>query len=396
MRDFWEPVILHVDMDAFFASVEQLCHPEWRGKPVIVGADPKQGKGRGVVSTASYEARKFGIHSAMPISKAYQLCPNGIFVQPSGNIYSDHSRIVFDTLYEFTPIIEVLGIDEAFLDVTGSWHLFGSIERIGIAIKQRIESKTGLTASVGIASSKSVAKIASDWKKPDGLTIVPPERVQAFLDPLTISKLFGVGNKMCDALMHLGLKSVKDLRGYPLETLEQKFGKMGSHLYRMARGIDNRKVRTYEQVKSVSNETTFEIDQTDPDYLMRVLLKLCEKVSSRLRKKALHGKSVQLKLRFDDFTTFTRRITLNNYTCSTEEIFLRGKQLIQEFLKTERPIRLIGIGVSNLREQKGVQTTLWDEKNRRKQLLDKVVDEIQRKFGKSAISHADSLNLKNH
>jgi nucleotidyltransferase/DNA polymerase involved in DNA repair len=396
MRDIWAPVILHVDMDAFFASVEQLCHPEWREKPVIVGADPKFGKGRGVVSTASYEARKFGVHSAMPISKAYQLCPNGIFVQPSGNIYSDYSRKVFDVLYEFTPLIEVLGSDEAFLDATGSWHLFGAIEKIGIAVKQRIKSATGLTASIGIAPSKSVAKIASDWNKPDGLTIVPPDTVQSFLDPLSISKLFGVGNKMYDSLVRLGVKTVKDLRGYPQEILEQKFGKMGSHLYRMARGIDKRRVQSYEEVKSVSNEITFGIDQTDPEYLMRVLLKLCEKVSGRLRNKALHGKSIQLKLRFDDFTTFTRRKTLNNYTNSTEELFLRGKQLMQEFLITERPIRLIGIGVSNLRAQKGIQTSIWDEQNRRKQLLDKVVDEIQKKFGKSAICHADSLNLKNH
>jgi len=191
----WSKIIIHVDMDAFFASVEQLLHPEWRGKPVIVGADPKGGKGRGVVSAASYEARRFGVHSAMPISRAYQLCPHAIFVLPHSDVYRDYSNRVFRILEKFSPKIEPLSIDEAFLDSTGTLKMFGSVENLGMAIKHEIKSRTGLTASVGIAPSKSVAKIASDYQKPDGLTIIPPDEVQNFLDPLPVSCLWGVGKQ---------------------------------------------------------------------------------------------------------------------------------------------------------------------------------------------------------
>ena len=203
MGDHWRKIIAHVDMDAFFASVEQLLNPDWLGKPVIVGADPAGGAGRGVVSTASYEARKFGVHSAMPISQAYHLCPNGIFVQPHGYIYQEYSKKVFDILITFTPQIETLSIDEAFLDFTGSLHLFDSIQDLGERIKYEIKSKTSLPASVGLSSVKSVAKIASDLNKPDGLTIVPPDKIQDFLDPLPVTRLWGIGEKTYESLQKM-------------------------------------------------------------------------------------------------------------------------------------------------------------------------------------------------
>lgn len=397
----WKRVIVHVDMDAFFAAVEQLLRPELRGKPVIVGADPKGGKGRGVVSTASYEARAFGVRSAMPISRAYRLCPQGIYLSPDGKLYSRYSRKIFEILNQFSPRIEPVSIDEAFLDVTGSVHLFGSIQKLGQEIKRRIHAGTGLTASVGIAPSKSVAKIASDMQKPDGLTIVAPENVQEFLDPLPASKLWGVGKKSMETLLRMGICTVRDLRQYPLAVLEQKFGAMGEHLFRMARGIDPREVQEEEEIKSVSHETTFEVDQTDREVLLSTLLALAEKVSSRLRKYGLRGKTVQLKLRFQDFSTFTRHKTLSHYTNLTDEIFTVSKSLFEQFDKpgveetaTSRPVRLIGVGLSQLVNEKGMQTSFWDLENERKVRLEKVVDQIQEKFGKSIITHAQALGAR--
>ncbi len=397
----WKRVIVHVDMDAFFAAVEQLLRPELRGKPVIVGADPKGGKGRGVVSTASYEARVFGVHSAMPISEAYRLCPQGIYIPPNGKLYSQYSRKVFEILNHFSPQIQPVSIDEAFLDVTGSVHLFGSIQKLGEEIKRRVHAGTGLTASVGIAPSKSVAKIASDMQKPDGLTIIAPENVQEFLDPLPASKLWGVGKKSMETLLRMGIRTVRDLREYPLEVLEQKFGVMGEHLFRMARGIDEREVHEEEEIKSVSHETTFEVDQTDRELLLSTLLALAEKVGSRLRKYGLRGKTVQLKLRFQDFSTFTRHKTLSHYTNLTDEIFTVSKSLFEQFDKTgvketdpPRPVRLIGVGLSQLVSEKGMQTSFWDLENERKVRLEKVMDQIQEKFGKSIITHAQALGAR--
>ena len=396
MKTDWTQVIVHVDMDAFFASVEQLHHPEWRGKPVIVGADPREGRGRGVVSTASYEARKYGIHSAMPISKAYRLCPHGIYVAPHGKLYSDYSKQIFEILYHFTPIVEILSIDEAFLEVTGSLHLFNSIENLGKEIKKQIFEVTKLTASLGIAPNKSVAKIASDFIKPDGLTIVFQEDIQKFLDPLPITKLFGVGKKMHEILQHLGINTVKDLCNYPKAFLEDKFGEMGAHIYNMARGIDDRRVQIDGEIKSISHETTFETDLVDEEHLNNTMLHLAAKVGQRLRKRNLKGKTIQLKIRFDDFTTFTRRKTLVNYTHLTDDIYKIGLKMLKEFYPLEKPIRLIGIGVSHIIDEKGMQISLWDIQNEKKLALEKIMDQIQEKFGKSAIIHANTISFKKH
>ena len=396
MKTDWTQVIVHVDMDAFFASVEQLHHPEWRGKPVIVGADPREGRGRGVVSTASYEARKYGIHSAMPISKAYRLCPHGIYVAPHGKLYSDYSKQISEILYHFTPIVEILSIDEAFLEVTGSLHLFNSIENLGKEIKKQIFEVTKLTASLGIAPNKSIAKIASDFIKPDGLTIVSQEDIQKFLDPLPITKLFGVGKKMHEILQHLGINTVKDLCNYPKAFLEDKFGEMGAHIYNMARGIDDRRVQIDGEIKSISHETTFETDLVDEEHLNNTMLHLAAKVGQRLRKRNLKGKTIQLKIRFDDFTTFTRRKTLVNYTHLTDDIYKIGLKMLKEFYPLEKPIRLIGIGVSHIIDEKGMQISLWDIQNEKKLALEKIMDQIQEKFGKSAIIHANTISFKKH
>jgi len=390
----WSKIIIHVDMDAFFASVEQLLHPEWRGKPVIVGADPKGGKGRGVVSAASYEARRFGVHSAMPISRAYQLCPHAIFVLPHSDVYRDYSNRVFRILEKFSPKIEPLSIDEAFLDSTGTLKMFGSVENLGMAIKHEIKSRTGLTASVGIAPSKSVAKIASDYQKPDGLTIIPPDEVQNFLDPLPVSCLWGVGKKMQETLCKMGIHTIKTLRQYPLKVLEDKFGKMGIHIYHIARGLDEREITIEEEVKSVSNETTFSRDIEDIEVIRNTIFALAEKVCGRLRRAGLSGRTIHLKIRFDNFQTFTRSFTLNFPVNLTHEVYDTAEKLLSEFDPLKLPVRLVGVGVSNLVSEKNKQLSIWDIENQRKLKLEKIMDHIQDKYGKHSITHAQTLAAK--
>lgn len=394
MQSSWSRIIVHVDMDAFFAAVEQLLHPEWKGKPVIVGADPRGGKGRGVVSTASYEARKYGVYSAMPISKAYQLCPHGIYVLPHGDVYSDYSQQVFSVIETFSPLVEALSIDEAFLDMTGSIHLYNSVEEIGQKIKSEIKKKTSLTASVGIAPSKSVAKIASDFLKPDGLMVVYPDKVQEFLDPLPVTRLWGIGKQTYRELLKLGIKTVAQLRQYPQKVLEDKFGKWGEHIFRMARGLDERSVLSEESVKSVSNEMTFENDVNDADYLRRIIFTLAEKVGGRLRRSRIQGRTVHIKIRFSDFTTHTRSHTLPRTTHLTQEIYETAYQLFSQFLPLEKYVRLMGVGVSNLETEAGSQLTIWDLDEQKKKKIEKVMDQIQDKFGKTIIQHAESLDSR--
>ncbi len=396
MGSNWPRVIVHVDMDAFFAAVEQLLHPEWKGKPVIVGADPRGGRGRGVVSTASYEARRYGIHSAMPISQAYRLCPQGIYVRPHGEVYAEYSRRIMTLLTDFTPYIQAVSIDEAFLDVTRSVHLFGDIEPLALEVKRRIFQETRLTASIGVAPSKSVAKMASDFRKPDGLTIVPPEKVPSFLDPLPVRKIWGVGEKTYRQLHRLGIETIGQLRRFPRQVLRQTLGRMGEHLYRMARGEDNRAVQPEDDIKSVSHEITFETDETRPEMLENVLLNLSEKVGRRLRKYGLKGKTVRLKLRFADFSTYTRSHTLTHHTHLTEEIYAVGRQLLIGFRELPHPVRLIGIGVSQLVDEQGVQLSMWDIENEKKLRLEKIMDELQDKYGALALTHAQTLVVKHN
>lgn len=394
MEKQWSKVIAHIDMDAFFAAVEVLLNPELRGKPLIIGSDPQKGKGRGVVSTASYEARVFGVHSAMPVSKAYRLCPHGIFVSPRSGVYGEYSRRIFSIVERFTPNIQRVSIDEAFLDLSGSVHLYGSIANIGKAIKKAISDEVNLTASIGISNSKSVAKIASDFDKPDGLTIVPPDQIQQFLDPLSISRLWGAGAKTVSRLEEMGIRTVSDLRKYPLEMLQQKMGKMGPHLHQMALGIDEREVHEREAVKSVSNERTFGVDQTDLEIIHSTLLRLSEKVAGRLRRKGFSGRTIQVKIRFSDFSTFTRHKTLSHATHATEEIYRVCLKLIEPFRQEKKAVRLMGVGVSQLQTLQGSQMNFLENADQRKENLEQIMDQLQDKFGKKALTHADTLNAK--
>ena len=305
-----ERVIVHVDMDAFFAAIEERDHPEYRGKPVVVGADPKGGRGRGVVSTCSYAARKFGIHSAQPVSEAWRRCPHAVFVRPRMEAYVAASRRIGRIFEGFTPDVEPISIDEAFLDVTGSLHLFGSKRRLGEHMQRRVFAETQLTCSLGIAPCKLVAKIASDLEKPRGLVIVEPHEVEAFLRPLPVGRLWGVGKKTREALDALGIATVGNLADSDRAELSRRFGKHGEALWDLAHGIDDRPVEPADDAKSVGNEHTFPTDTADPRLVASTLMELCEKVAYRLRQDGLRGRTVTTKIRFEDFTTLTRATTL--------------------------------------------------------------------------------------
>ncbi|MCJ7680465.1 MAG: DNA polymerase IV, partial [Candidatus Aminicenantes bacterium] len=316
-----ERYIVHVDMDAFFAAVEQRDNPALQGKPVIIGADPKGGKGRGVVATCSYEARKYGIHSALPISTAFKKCPHGVFIPPSGEKYSRESEIIFTILRRFSPDVEPVSIDEAFLDISGSFILFGSPEETCRKIKASIRSETKLTASVGMAPNKVTAKIASDLEKPDGLVIVSQDNLLSFLHPLPVSRLWGVGQKTRDALKHHGILTIGDLARQDKAVFIQTFGRHGEHAWDLANGIDPREVRAVSPAKSYGHEHTFDTDTRDRVLLLNILMDLSEKVSRRLRKAGEKGRTVTLKIRFSDFKTYTRRTTLDTPTNFSEIIY---------------------------------------------------------------------------
>ena len=384
-------VILHVDMDAFFAAVEQREHPDFFGKPVIVGADPKNGEGRGVVSTCSYEARKYGIHSAMPISQAYKLCPHGIYVPPNGALYSQVSKDIFELFYEFTDLVEPLSIDEAFLDVTGCVKLFGSAKNIGQKLKYRIYETQALTASVGIAPNKFIAKIASDLEKPDGLVIVDENRIQEFLNPLPLKRLWGAGKKTLEVFNKQHIYTIGDLAKLPKDILQKKFGKHGAHFYNLSRGIDNRPVIPGHEVKSVSNEMTFSHDLRDMEKLHETLLHLSEKVGYRMRKKNLKGKTVQLKLRYEGFETLTRNKTLKYTTANTETIFKVVWNLFEYNYDKRRKVRLLGVGVSGFKDKSDEQLSLFDKPEKKTSELDVVEDLVRKKFGKNAINRAEGM-----
>ncbi len=384
-------IILHVDMDAFFAAVEQREHPELKGKPVIVGADPKGGRGRGVVSTCSYEARKFGVHSAMPISQAYRLCPQGIYVRPNGKLYQQVSGEIFEIFYEFTDLVEPVSIDEAFLDVTGSVRLFGDGVSIAKKIKKRILEKEQLTSSIGVAPNKYLAKIASDLEKPDGLVVVEPDKIESFLWSLDISKLWGAGQKTQQILRKMGIQTIGDLARFPRDILKSKLGSVGDHFYNLAHGHDNRPVIIREEVKSVSNEHTFSEDTADIDVLRQKLIYLCEKVGYRLRKKQLKGRTIHLKLRYENYSTITRNLTIWKATDRTREIFDIVWDLFEKNYMTGRKVRLLGVGVSGFGEAEGKQLSLFDALDEKHRELDKVHDILVDRFGKHIIQRAESL-----
>ncbi|MDZ7318185.1 MAG: DNA polymerase IV [candidate division KSB1 bacterium] len=385
-------VILHIDMDAFFAAIEELDHPEYRGQPVIVGADPKGGRGRGVVSTCNYIARQFGVHSAMPISQAYRLCPNAIFVPPRMARYVELSDRLFEILHDFTPAVEPISIDEAFLDITGCVRLLGTPEEIAVRIKQAIRQQLGLSASIGIAPNKFIAKIASDLRKPDGLVIVSPEEVTQFLQPLPISKMWGVGPKTEAAMLKLGIHTIGDLARLTQAEAIKKFGKSGLHFWHLANGIDEREVAAAQAIKSVSLENTFEEDVADEQVIEQTLLALADNVSRILRQKQLQGKTITLKIRLQDFSTFTRSQSFDTFIDASTVISRITLKLYHEFPNKDQKIRLLGVAVSNLIPAQQAQLGLFSPQDTSDRRIDQVIDLVQNKFGPDLIKKASLMD----
>jgi len=379
--------ILHVDMDAFYAAVEERDHPELRGKPVVIGADPKGGKGRGVVSTASYAARKFGVASAMPISTAFRLCPNGIFLPPDMGKYSAVSKQVRVIFEEFTEQVEPISVDEAFLDVTGSVRLFGDGETIARKVKVRIREQTQLTASVGVASAKLIAKIASDLKKPDGLVVVPPGGERAFLAPLSVRRLWGVGPKMEERLAKLGIHTIGQLAEMGRTPL---LGSHGLDLQRLARGDDDRPVvADAGRARSVSVEHTFDADEDNPRILKKRLLQLADELSRRLRSESLSGRTITLKYRDQTFKTRTHARSLRAPTNVASELYETATILFDEVHGSVK-VRLLGIGVSGFAEP--AQKALFDEDvSPQGSRIDELRDVVGQKFGPQALRRASDL-----
>jgi len=376
--------IIHLDMDAFYPSVEVLDNHELKGKPVIVGGS----KERGVVSSASYEARKFGVHSAQPMATAMQLCPNGIVLPVRMARYKEVSEQVFEIFYLFTPLVEPLSIDEAFLDVTGSTRLLGSAIEIAEKIKQMVVVKTGLTISAGVAPSKFVAKIASDMEKPDGLTVVTADKIRDFLDPLPIKKMWGVGKVTQEALSRLSIHTFKDLRQMPVEVLEKKFGKHGIYMHQLSMGIDERNVVTLHDVKSIGHEDTYSKDILDLKLAKRELLSLANRVARRMRRKGLEGKTITLKVKYYDFVQITRSVTRHKYTNDSADIYSNICSLLEKTAVGKKPVRLLGISLSNLADfGSGRQLSLfnYNGSNEKRKELNKTLDSIFNKFGGKGI-----------
>ncbi|MCL6431690.1 MAG: DNA polymerase IV [Anaerolineae bacterium] len=380
--------ILHVDLDAFFASVEELLDPAIAGKPIIVGGDPQ---GRGVVSSASYAARAFGVRSAMPMAVALRLCPQAIVRRGHYREYGRYSRQVMAILREYTPLVEQVSIDEAFLDVTGCERLWGPADGLARAIQQRILEGCHLPCSVGVATSKLVAKIASGLRKPQGLVIVPPGEEAAFLAPLPVEELWGVGEVAARRLHALGLHTIGALAAVPKEALVLAFGNQGAVLYDHARGIDNRPVVPENRRRSVSNERTFAQDLTDGEELRKHLLALCDQVAARLRSLGLQGRIVGLKLRYHDFTTVTRRATIDRPTALSPTIFQHARGLLDATWRTGTPVRLLGVSISGLVETPVRQLGLFGDDDGRWMRLSRALDDIRNRYGEQAIRRATFL-----
>ncbi|MDF1695083.1 MAG: DNA polymerase IV [Saprospiraceae bacterium] len=343
-----ERKIIHIDMDAFFASVEQRDHPELQGKPVAVGGS----KERGVVAAASYEARKYGVRSAMSSRLAYQKCPHIVFVKHRFDVYKEVSRQIREIFYEYTDLVEPLSLDEAFIEVTQNKFDEPSAIKIASEIKQKIKEKTLLTASAGVSVNKFLAKVASDLKKPDGLAVILPHQVLPFLEELPIEKFFGVGKATAEKMKNFGIKTGKDLKVHSRLELAQRFGKFGSYLYDVVRGIDNRKVKPDRIRKSISSETTYSEDLmtlADVKSSVRLLIgKLCQSCV----KYGIKGKTINLKYRFNDFTTFTRSRTLGGFTNDMDIIIDLTFDMLMELESDMKPIRLLGIGLSSLNTER--------------------------------------------
>ena len=378
-----ERIILHIDMDAFFASVEQRDHEEYRGKPVIVG-----GLGpRGVVSTASYEARKFGVHSAQAMAIARRRCPNAVFLPPDHARYSAVSRQIFSILSRFSPVIEPLSIDEGFLDLTGMERLMESPRDYGEAVKRAVREETGLTASVGIAPNKFLAKLASDMEKPDGLVIIRPEDAEKILAPLPVNRIFGVGKKTEARLAALGLKTIGQLAAVNREKLFAALGdRMAAQLLALAHGFDDRPVEPVREAQSIGREETFPEDIHSREEAERVLLSLSEEVGWRLRREGLAARTVTLKLRLASFDTYTRQQTFPDPVSYDEDIFEAARALFREFpIPPGQGIRLLGVSAGNL--STGGEVSLFDDHEKKDRLYD-AIDQLKGRFGEGILTRA--------
>jgi len=380
--------IFHIDLDAFFVSVEQVLNPELKGKPVIVGGDPER---RGVVASASYEARPFGIHAGMPSSKARRLCPQAIFIRSRFSLYKDASAKFMKILGDFSPYIEPLGFEEAYLDVTGCEEPYGSLCQLALAMKERIHKELKITASVGIATCKVVAKIASDLCKPDGLLEIAPGEEQAFLNPLPAAKLPGVGKKTEQSLKEMGITTIGELASLPLGTIKRQFGATGAVVHSYARGIDDREVEAPGEAKSISQQLTFARDTLDRNFLEANLHNLCQKVCQDLRSQNKRAKCVAIQLRYADFKAITRQVILREASDVTQVIFATAQQLLSKALtQQEKPVRLIGIRISSLVGE-GKQLPMFDSGTEKPEHLDKAIDKIRSKYGSTAIKTGNGI-----
>ena len=374
--------VFHIDLDAFFVSVEQVLAPQLKGKPVIVGGDPER---RGVVASASYEARPFGIHAGMPLSQARRLCPQAIFIQANLSRYREASAKFMGILADFSPCMEPLGLDEAYLDITGYEQPYGSAQKLALAIKERVHKELKLTASVGIATCKVVAKIASDLCKPDGLLEVAPGGEQGFLNPLPVAKLPGVGKKTEQALEGMGISTIGELASVPLDKMRKQFGAIGIVIHSYAMGMDERSVEAPGEPKSISKQITFAKDTLDHYSLEANLRWVCQEIGEELRCQNKRARCIAIRLRYADFETITRQLTLEEPLASNQLISITALQLLNKALAQKtKPARLIGVRVSNLvGEQR--QLHMFNSRAGKLEQLNRAVELIRRKYGPTAI-----------
>lgn len=387
-----KPAIMHVDMDAFYAAIEQRDNPELKGKPVIVGGTIES---RGVVSTASYEARKYGVHSAMAMTEAHRRCPDGVYLPVDMQKYRRVSRQLMEIFHRFTPDVEAISLDEAFLDLTGSQKLFGPAEEIGMEIKRLIREELQLTASVGLSYNKFLAKLASDMDKPDGFYRILPEELEEKVWPLPIRRMMGVGGKTSQMLEQMGVTTIGQLAKVNTGLLEHLLGKQGVVMHQVANGIDDRRVEPVRESKSVGRETTFPQDICEQYLLETILFTLADDVCHTLRISGLKGKTVSIKIRYPDFRSITRAVTLEQYTSSFEPVFAAVQDLMQHNYKDGTAVRLIGVTVSNLKKDDQIveQQDLFQDataQNRQNE-LNKVMDKINEKYGGNTVHRARKL-----
>ena len=387
----WGNPILHADLDAFYASVEVLRDPTLKGKPVIVGGTST----RGVVTSASYEARSFGVRSAMPTSRARRMCPQAVFIQPDFKSYSEYSKQVREVFDSFSPVVEPLSLDEAFIDMSGASRMWANPPTVAEALRDRTRRETGLTVSVGVAPNKFLSKLASRRAKPDGIVVVDPRKVHDFLHPLSVGELWGVGDQTVAVLERLGLRTIGDVASVPRATLERALGSLGAHLADLATGRDDRPVVKDAQRKSVGAEETFEHDLADESQMLQALLKLSDRVSSRLRGQGISGQTVTVKIRFANFSTITRSKTLSHEIDSVTGVYGVAAGLLEKVVKDapagRKRIRLLGISFTNLKDWPASEQLTFDRRPRWIE-ADRALDKVRLRFGDDALGFAALLD----